>query len=457
MGLGASAAMNTSRLSVALAVIGAFVAGICVGSFTGNGSLAPGHGGSAVTSADVRPRGVGSHAASKRAGGSEALLAPEGSEELVGDELVKRVWTTLTIGDENERHAEWLRLLPTLNAQDALAIRDLFRKMDAQGRHFTFEWASFWPRWGEVDGTGALAYLANNESPNWRPEAAEMIVRGWAKADPNAARAWLFANVASPFHDGALSGYIDGLARTDLARATTEALTLGAGKDMSKVMESLTEQALQQRQLGGMMDWWQSLPDDPSEGSARRAAIQAIYSRLQFADVDRAQDWMTQLAATPYRDDDRLGEVAEKIAQKDAGKAVEWIASIPPSPADGHYIAIGRTMRAWGQQDSAAAEAWLNQLPVSPLRDQALIAYTRYLRGAQSPMVDYWLAQVQDQELVQQQQQRASQVMIYTNVVSDATDLLQSVQSTGVIRRRSFDTNGEITVETISPPPARTP
>ena len=28
------------------------------------------------------------------------MLAPEGSEELVGDELVKRVWTTLTVGDD---------------------------------------------------------------------------------------------------------------------------------------------------------------------------------------------------------------------------------------------------------------------------------------------------------------------------------------------------------------------
>jgi hypothetical protein len=310
------------------------------------------------------------------------------------------VWSALTLGDDNERHAEWLRLLPRLTAGDALTIRELFRKMEAQGRHFDFEWNSFWLRWGEIGGAAALEYLANNESENFRPTASEMVLKGWAKENPGAARTWLTANSASPLYESALRGYVDGLSRNDLARATTEALTLGAGRDMSGIMEVLADQALQQRQVNGMLDWWRALPDDPNDGSARKAAIEHIYSRLQLADIDRAQSLITELAGTPYRSDERLGEVAAIIAQKDPARAVAWIASLPPSTLDeGHYIAIGRTIRAWGAQDAPATEAWINGLQPSPLRDQALVAYSEYLRRAQLPGGEQWLAQVQDPNL----------------------------------------------------------
>ena len=392
--------MNTSRLPVALAIIGAFVGGLCVGVFVNNGSLSS-------TAASVA-NGV-EHASNGAMGrrGSSGTKTTGGKtddsakELLSGDELVKRVWTTLTIADENERHAEWLRLLPKLTREDALAIRGLFQKMDAEGRRFDFEWFSFWPKWGELDGPGALAYLSANESASWRPTAAEMLLRGWSKSDPNAARAWLTANAASPFYEGALRGYLDGVARLDLARATSEALVLGSGKDMAQLTEVLVEQALQQRQINGMVEWWRTLPEDSADGSARKAAVEHVYSRLQTADVDRAQTWMTELAATPYRSDDQLGEVAEKIAAANPARAVEWVASLPPSPQDGHYIAIGRTMHAWGEQDAPAAETWLNSLDPSPLRDQAIVAYARYLQGIQSPATDQWLAQVQDKTLLQ--------------------------------------------------------
>jgi hypothetical protein len=150
---------------------------------------------------------------------------------------------------------------------------------------------------------------------------------------------------------------------------------------------------------------------------------------------------ITELAGTPYRSDDRLGEVAEKIAASDPAKAVEWVASLPPSPQDGHYIAIGRTMNAWGEHDAPAAEAWLNNLPPSPLRDQALIAYARYLQGSQSTAADQWLAQVQDQQLLQQQQQRAAQVTLFS------TELNQ-------VRRATFSSGGKLLIETIEPAPA---
>ena len=107
-----------------------------------------------------------------------------------------------------------------------------------------------------------------------------------------------------------------------------------------------------------------------------------------------------------------------------------WIASLPPSTLDeGHYIAIGRTIRAWGAQDAPATEAWINGLQPSPLRDQALVAYSTYLSRAQLPGGEQWLAQVQDQAYLQQR--TTTQTIIYDG----ATMRIQggNLNSTGTI------------------------
>jgi hypothetical protein len=285
--------------------------------------------------------------------------------------------------------------------------------MEAEGRRYPFEWSAFWPRWGEVDAPGALEYLKHNEWPSWRPEAAEMIIRGWAKKDPNAARAWLTANPTSSWYDGALRGYLDGLARTDLDRATNELAALAKGRPHLRLMEVLTEQALQQRQLGGMLSWWEALPDDPGKGSARREAIGHIYWRLQNANMDRAAQWLGSLAGTPYRSDQHIGELAEKMASKDPASAVEWVSSLPPNPADGRYTAIGRTVTALARTDAAAVEQWLGKLPESPLRDQAAAAYVRHLQGQnKSELADKWLSTIRDRSLVQPQESGAIDALL---------------------------------------------
>jgi hypothetical protein len=148
---------------------------------------------------------------------------------------------------------------------------------------------------------------------------------------------------------------------------------MARGRDMSEYMEVLVEQALQQRQLEGTLEWWRALPDDSSDGSARLSAVAPIMSRLSDADPVRAQTWVTELANTPYRDEGSIGVVAQKLAENDAPGAVAWAASLPPS-AEGHYTGIGRSVRAWAATDKASLDKWVAALPPSPLREQAVAA-----------------------------------------------------------------------------------
>jgi hypothetical protein len=150
---------------------------------------------------------------------------------------------------------------------------------------------------------------------------------------------------------------------------------------MGELVDTLAEQALQQGQLEGMLEWWRSLPDDANDGSARQAAVGQVLMRLEEADRDRAQAWLAELAATPYRNDGRIGHFAERLAANDPAGAVAWVASLSPG-SDGHYIAIGRTIRAWTEKDKTSADRWVASLPPSPLRDQAMEAQQQTLVNA---------------------------------------------------------------------------
>jgi hypothetical protein len=391
--------MSSSRFAIIAAVLAAFLIGVGVGHYV-TSPTAP-----ETTSLvhSVAPNlGDPDSKGENRVAKASKLPVDPGSgkaDELVG--LPQRFWTVLTIADERERQAAWLEMLAQLTPGDATAVRDLFRKMEKQGRQFPFEWTAFWPRWGEVDGGGALEFLKNNEWPSYRPTAAEMILRGWAKTNPASARAWLETNRDSPWYDGALRGYLDGLARGDLDRATNEVAGLGQGRPLTRLMEVLTEQALRQRQLGGMISWWESLPDDSKDGSARREAVGHVYWRLQSATPERAAEWLAALSKGPYRSEQHIGEFAQKLSEKDPAAAVEWVANLPPNPGDGHYTGISRAITALAQRDVGALESWLNKLPASPLRDQAAAAYVSALKSdAQRDRAAKWMSTIGDQSKV---------------------------------------------------------
>jgi len=392
--------MRNPQLVLVAAVLGSFLVGLATGYTlfnsppTASTAAGPSAGSDLAHPTDAKTTGGATGARQSSSFG----LAAESDAPLSGEKLRAQMWTTLTISDENERHAEWLALLKHLTKDDALEVRDMFRKMDKAGRHFDFEWYSFWPRWGQVDGEGALEFLKTHEWPGWRNDAATMLARGWASADPDAARRWLDAHPDSPFHDGAERGYFDGLARTNLPRATQEAIALATGDSdrMSHAMESLAERALQQYSLSGMVDWWNALPDDPASGTAKREAIGHVWYRLQFADPQKAADWMSSLAATPFRSDMHIGQTADRLAQNSSSKAMDWLASLPPSSTSGMYTNLGTQLRSWAGKDQPAAESWLKAQPVTPARDQAYTAYGYYLQSQNDPAAQQWLDAVQD-------------------------------------------------------------
>jgi hypothetical protein len=222
-------------------------------------------------------------------------------------------------------------------------------------------------------------------------------MRGWSQNNPDEALAWLTANPESPFGAGAVQGIVEGLSKRDLDRATQ--LVLGVDADsgeVAKMMEKLAESALQQRQLGGMVTWFDTLPDS----DAKRQGLQHVYWRLQNADKERAMEWVGQTTDKPWRSDQIISELAGKVARENPQSALDWVAKLPPSPESGRYSGLRDSIIQFGKQDPAAAEEWLTASHPQEMKDQAVAAYTYHLLQTNSPDANRWLEKVADKRLM---------------------------------------------------------
>jgi hypothetical protein len=394
--------MVSSRILV-LGILASFIVGVGVGHFLADTPASPTPGQRTSLSGTGGDQGgqpgfaggadpSAANAANSANGADDGLPAGDSA-------LVQKFWGCLIMPDETERQLAWLAMLGKLTKEDAEGVRELFNKMDRQGRHFLPEWETFLGRWGRIDGVGAMAYLERHPEEQARPNLAERILRGWGQADPEAAAAWLGANPELPNRANALRGFVDGFAKRDLDRATQFVMKEAAEnpEELAKLMDGLSERALQQRQLGGLAKWFEQMPDSP----AKRSAFEAVNQRLQRASDGRAADWVAEQAGQPWRSDKAIAEAAAKIAKSDPRGAVDWASKLPASPTTGRVAGLHQAVTALATQDAAAAQAWLEQsnLPAA-VREEGRAAYTFHLLSVGDPEGTRWLESLPDKALL---------------------------------------------------------
>jgi hypothetical protein len=192
-------------------------------------------------------------------------------------------------------------------------------------------------RWGELDPTAAFQRALS--FPTERQVSVQAVIRGWATVDVTAAEAWL-ADFHSPLQDTARRGLIAAVAETDPKRAFA-------------LLEGLTQ--------------W----GDPS-------LAEAVFSRwLESAPVEAAAR-AAQLPAGSFRQVS-LGVIAREWAATDGPSAVEWAAALSDSgkTPNGQSFpfqadALTTALKVWMDQDAAAANDWLQNLPDEKKRRAAI-------------------------------------------------------------------------------------
>ena len=295
--------------------------------------------------------------------------------------MINRFVQCFEIPSPDEQHLEFLRLLKGIGPTDAPALLDLLIREQNQGVFSEPAWHAFWARWGALDGATALDYHLSLPDSRWNGGDMALTMRGWAESNPAAAADWLRSHPDVRHQDNAFLGYVDGLASKDLRGATAMAIASIPNGDpmMARTTAELAEQAIRQGKLAGLQAWFDQLPADTDPGSARSAAVKDVWWQMQKRNFDAGVEWIGKQAQGPWRNDDIIREVAERLSAGDPRAALSWLEKVKASPSDGGYPGLGKVVENWTNRDAAGVEAWLKQPNGGALREQVLTQYNAYL------------------------------------------------------------------------------
>lgn len=253
-------------------------------------------------------------------------LAAKLSEELsVGTEE-----STLTVGTmrawlhaDPEQAIGWAAALPANRRGDALH-------------------AAFY-QLADADPRTAAEMLSRSEMPAGLNEQAQLVGRGFAEQDPEAATKWADSQPESRKLD-ALRGVLTGAAR----------------ENPEKALEILSRQP----------------------ASLRGDLVESIASGWAHRDPEQALEWTKSLAGGDRtRASAKVIELLASVAPEKAASAVsEWVIASngePPSGMEAGYtnpavVAIGQVARHWDPERMDEAIAWSSSLPAGEVRDQAV-------------------------------------------------------------------------------------
>lgn len=318
-------------------------------------------------------------------------------QRLTKEELINRFAQCFRISTPDEHRWEFLNLLREMGAAEVPAVIDLLIHESKQGVVPDADWHALWRRWGALDGPAALDYHLKLPDSSWNGLDIWRTMLGWSQSNPSATAAWLQSHPEARHFDNAFLGYVEGFASADLTAATEMTLRSISSGDplMWRATEQLAEQALRQGKLAGLEAWFDQLPADPKQGSAKHAAEDHVWWRLQSANFDTGVAWVRKHANGPWRSDHIIGEVADRLSSKDPSAALEWLENVNASPKDGSYPGLDKVVRKWAQKDVATLENWLIESAGGALQQQALAHYANRLAETNPEAAKGWLQRAQ--------------------------------------------------------------
>ncbi len=250
--------------------------------------------------------------------------------------------------DEATRMTGFLRLLETLNSpadiEEALKVISDNGERGRGPMRVSREYGLLLERYTKLDAKAAAAYASDPKRSNEeRWIGTGTVLKTWTRLDPEAAIAWAEAN-GNPPTDGnnqrgpdgnwAVASVVGQLARTNIDRAMEVAASQDVSRSRGRMMDTLINELLAQREETG------------------------------------ARDALLALPAGTFRDG-ILAQLAGRLADKDGPGTAQWVLALPPG--DGRTKALTQVIGQWTRDDAAAVGKFMNNFPLGaesdPLRE----------------------------------------------------------------------------------------
>ena len=275
---------------------------------------------------------------------------------------VERMGQIVRLTDPYERQRALMDLIDQLGPDQFAAVADQFREADHLGNSGD-EYELLLRGWAKADPLAALEYV--NAHPDAR-RGRETILQSWAGRDAAAAEQWALAN-----HDGEganphLAAIISGIAPNDMAHATRLVATMPGSRERGDAVEAMSRALLVEG-----VDAALAYPETIEDPALRGTFTEEIADRLARKDVDKAAEWVASLTDGAIQN--RAAEdVAEALVRKDVKQAAEWVSKLKP---EAQVEAAREIIPAMSSSDIEGTARWVASLAGAPEYDRAVEAF----------------------------------------------------------------------------------
>jgi hypothetical protein len=266
------------------------------------------------------------------------------------------------IGEPLERQAALMELIARLGSGEFEAFAEQYRSMEHFG-NTRDEFEMILRGWAKADPLAALAYTA--KQPNSR-EQTSAVLSTWAANDAAAAEKWAAENFKGDGPNPWMAAVIRGIATYDVALASKLTAAMPKSEERGEAMNSITRALLVQGTETAM-----AYPSTIQDPGLRAGYISMIADRIADRNPEQAASW---LASMNDADAQSRGarHVAEALAQQDLTKAAEWVRKLSPEAqaeaARGVIIPMSRG-------DIPGTAKWVSTLSGIPNYDSVVEEY----------------------------------------------------------------------------------
>jgi hypothetical protein len=263
------------------------------------------------------------------------------------------------IANPLDRQAALMDLINRLGPGEFAAVADQFRSMDHFGDSHG-EYDLILRGWAKADPLGALAY-ADKQPNNGRDTST--ILASWAGNDAAAAERWALDHHQGDGPNPYLASVIRGIAAYDVAHASSLAQSMPSSRERGEAVDAITR-ALFMKGVDDAMAFPASIQDP----KLRAGFVEAIANRLAGKDPNQAATWLAATGDTESQSR-AARTVGEALAKADPASAGQWLRKLQP---EAQAEAARGIIPVMSSADIAGAANWASSLAGIPNYDKVV-------------------------------------------------------------------------------------
>jgi hypothetical protein len=271
----------------------------------------------------------------------------------------ERLAGIVRITDSFERQRALMNLIEALGAGEFAAMADQFRELDHLGDS-RGEYELLLRGWAKADPLGALEYVSQHGNAQNNRSA---ILSSWAGNDPAADERW-----ARDQHEGDgpnphMAAVIRGIAGQDLATASRLAQEMPTSRERGEAVDAITRALFVQG-----IDAAMAYPASITEEHLRGGFVSSIANRLAAKDPAMAAAWLASMEQGEIQNR-AARSVATALARVDTGSAASWVNALKP---EARAEAARGIIPIMSSADIAGTARWVSGLAGTPNYDRVV-------------------------------------------------------------------------------------